>query len=302
MGHNHAEHSTNRRRLQLVLGISVAAAVGQGVVAHFSSSLALAADAAHLVGDSFGIVVALVAMSVARRPRGPGSPSSFGLLRTEILAAGVNGILVLGLSLTIAVTAVRRLMTPHPIDVGWVFVAAAIALVANVIGMLLLKQGAEHSLNMRGAYLEVLGDTLGSLAVLVSALIVWATGWLYADTLASLFIALLMAPRAVRLLIEVGSVLMERTPAGVHLEMLRDHLLSVDGVVDVHDVHVWQITSDLPVLTAHISVGESVVAMTAAHEILDQLHACVRDHFDVEHSTFQIEPLGHRAVESQAHA
>lgn len=301
MGHDHGAGQVNRRRLLWVLAISGLVLVIEVVAGLVTGSLALLADAGHVASDCFGLVLALVAMSVARISHAPTSRSTFGYHRTEIIAAGANGMLLVGVAVMVVISAARRLGDPPHVDAGPVIVTALIGLTANVAGICLLRGGAEHSLNVRGAYLEVLGDAIGSIAVLVSATVIAVTGWLYADPIASLAIAVLIAPRALSLLRDVVEVLMERTPRGVDLETVRRHMLELDGVVDVHDLHVWTITSGMPVMSAHVTVDESVAAMGDAHTILDRLSDCLHEHFDVEHSTFQIEPVGHRGREHHAH-
>jgi cobalt-zinc-cadmium efflux system protein len=303
MGHDHA-HGTgvkHRGRLALVLVLSLLVLVVEAVVAWFTGSLALLADAGHVLGDSAGIVLALAAISAAQRGGRPGSRRSFGYHRTEVLAAGLNGLILLGLAGWIVVSAVRRLGDAPEIEGGLVLAAGAVGLVVNLVGLLLLRSGAEESMNVRGAYLEVLGDALGSVAVLVSATVILTTGWDAADPVASLVIAAMIVPRAVSLLREVAEVLLEGTPRGVDLEELRSHIMSAEGVLDVHDLHVWTITSGMPVMSAHVVVDDSVTQMGEAHAVLDRLRECLADHFDVEHSTFQIEPAGHADSEPHIH-
>lgn len=303
MGHDHA-HGTgaqHRGRLLVVLGLAATVFVVELVVALTTGSLALLADAGHVLGDSVGIVLALAAITVAQRGGRPGSRRSFGYHRTEVLAAGLNGLLLLVLCGWIVWTAVNRLGDPVDLDGLPVLVAGLVGLAANVVGLVILRDGAEESLNVRGAYLEVLGDALGSVAVLVAAGVVLATGWHQADAVASLVIAAMIVPRAVSLLREVVEVLLESTPKDVDLAQLREHLLRADGVVDVHDLHVWTITSGMPVMSAHIVVDDSVERMGEAHAVLDRLRSCLAEHFDVEHSTLQLEPRGHATSEHHLH-
>ena len=303
MGHDHA-HGTgvrHRGRLALVLALTVAVLVVEAVVAWITGSLALLADAGHLLGDSFGILMALVAITVAQRGGGLGSRRSFGFLRTEVIAAGLNGLILLGLAGWVVYNAVSRLGSSPELEATPILAAGAIGLVVNVIGLLLLRGGAQESLNVRGAYLEVLGDALGSVAVLVSATVILTTGWDGADAVASLVIAAMIVPRAVSLLREVVEVLLESTPRDVDLDDLRAHILEVEGVRDVHDLHVWTITSGMPVMSAHIVVEDTVTGMDEAHGVLDTLRSCLSEHFDVEHSTFQIEPTGHAESEQHLH-
>ncbi|MGI9085128.1 MAG: cation diffusion facilitator family transporter [Aeromicrobium sp.] len=303
MGHDqaHGTGTRHRGRLAVVLALSLTVLVVEAITAWFTGSLALLADAGHVLGDSFGIVMALAAISVAQRGGRPGSRRTFGYHRTEIIAAGINGLVLLGLAGWIVVSAVRRLGDAPEIDAALVLAAGAIALVVNLVGLVLLRRGAEESLNVRGAYLEVLGDALGSVAVLVSATVMLATGWNAADAVASLVIAAMIVPRSVSLLREVAEVLLEGSPRDVDLAELRSHILSTEGVTDVHDLHVWTITSGMPVMSAHVVVDDSVTRMGEAHAVLDRLRDCLADHFDVEHSTFQIEPAGHADTEPHIH-
>ena len=303
MGHEHAHGSgvRHRGRLLIALALSVTVLLVEAVGAWLTGSLALLADAGHVLGDSVGIVMALAAITVAQVGGRPGSRRTFGYHRTEVLAAGLNGLLLLGLAAWVVVTAIRRLSDAPEISAGPVLLAAGVGLVANVIALLVLRDGARESLNVRGAYLEVVGDALGSVAVLVSAVVIVVTEWYAVDAVASLVIAAMIVPRAIALLREVAEVLLEGSPRDVDLEELRRHILGVDGVVDVHDLHVWTITSGMPVMSAHVVVDDSVSGMVDAHTVLDRLGECCSDHFDVEHSTFQIEPAGHADSEPHVH-
>jgi cobalt-zinc-cadmium efflux system protein len=303
MGHDHAHGAgvQHRGRLAVVLGLSLAVLVVEAVVAWVTGSLALLADAGHMLGDSFGIAMALAAIAVAQRGGAAGSRRSFGYHRTEILVAGLNGLVLLGLAVWVTVSAVRRVGDAPELDGGLIMVAGVIGLVINLVGLLLLRDGSRESLNVRGAYLEVMGDALGSVAVLISAIVILLTGWYAADAIASLVIAAMIVPRAISLLREVAEVLLEATPRDVDLEELREHIMGTPGVADVHDLHVWTITSGMPVMSAHVVVEDSVTGMEEAHAVLDRLRGCLAEHFDVEHSTFQIEPAGHLDSEPHAH-
>jgi len=291
-GHAHGAGVQHRGRLALVLTLSLTVLVVEAVVGWLTGSLALIADAGHMLSDSIGIAMALAAITVAQLGR-PGSRRTFGYHRTEVLAAGLNGLILIGLAAWIAWRAIGRLDQPHELEAWPVLIAGTVGLIVNITGLFLLRQGASESLNVRGAYLEVMGDALGSVAVLVSAGIVLTTGWTRADAIASLLIAAFIVPRAISLLREVAEVLLEGTPRDVDLDELRRHIMGAPGVVDVHDLHVWTITSGMPVMSAHVVVDDSVSAMGQAHEVLDGLRGCLAEHFDVEHSTFQIEPVGH---------
>ncbi len=304
-GHDHAPSGAgvrHRRKLVVVLVLTLTVLVVQAVVAMLTGSLALLADAGHMLSDSIGLVMALAAIAVAQRGAAPGSRRTFGHHRTEILAAGANGLLLTGLCGWIVLSAVGRLEDPAELEAWPVLAAGAVGLVVNVIGLLVLRSGAQESLNVRGAYLEVLGDALGSVAVIVSAVVILLTGWVRADAVASLAIAVLILPRAFSLLRDVGAVLMESSPQDVDLAELRRHILETPGVADVHDLHVWTITSGMPVMSAHVVVEDSIEEMGQAHEVLDGLRACLAEHFDVAHSTLQLEPRGHADSEPHLHA
>ena len=290
-----------RRRLVAVLVLTVVVMLVEAGVAWASGSLALLADAGHMLTDAAAIILALAAMTVARIEVGAASRRSFGWARVEVLAAGVNAIGLLVLCGFIVWHAVERLGEPTEVRAGWTLIAAGIGFVANLVGVWLLNRDAQESLNIRAAFLEVAADALGSLAVVVSSLVILTTGWHQADALASLFIAAFVVPRAVILLREVAEVLLEATPRHVDLDELREHILTTPGVVDVHDLHVWTITSSQPVMSAHVVVDDDVSEMGQARMVLDRLRACLADHFDVEHSTFQIEGSGHADSEPHVH-
>lgn len=303
--HDHApgggiRGASNRRLLAVSLAITGVVMIVQVVGALLSGSLALLADAVHMFTDAAGLVIALVAAAVAARPAN--DRSTFGYQRAEVFGALVNGVVLLALSAWIAVEGVQRLMNPADVEVagGLMLVVAVVGLVANGAAMWLLSGAQRRSMNVRGAYLEVLGDLIGSAAVIVAAIAIVATGWVQADAVASLLIAAMIIPRAIGLLREVVSVLSESVPKGTQVRDIRDHILQTPGVVDVHDVHVWQLTRGAPVFSAHVVVDDGAMADGRAGGILIRLQACLSEHFDVEHSTFQLEPAGH--VEHDAHA
>jgi len=300
MGHSHG-HLPSRRRLVVVLGLTLTVMVTEAVVAWMSGSLALLADAGHMLTDAAAITLALAAITVARIEVGPASRQTFGWARAEVIAAGINAIGLLGLCGFIGWHAIARLRAPTEVEAGWALVGASVGLAANLAGMWLLNRDAHESLNLRGAFLEVTADALGSVAVLVSSVVILTTGWRQADAVASLLIAAFVLPRAVALLREVAEVLLEATPRHIDLDELRGHILSIPGVVGVHDLHVWTIASALPVMSAHVVVDDDVSEMGQAHVVLERLRSCLADHFDVEHSTFQIEGSGHADSEPHVH-
>ncbi|GAA3702404.1 cation diffusion facilitator family transporter [Microlunatus aurantiacus] len=304
-GHSH-DHGVgtaagkHRRRLVLVLGINAGVLVLQLIGGLVSGSLALLADAGHMLTDSTGLIIALVAVSLAARPAT--SSRTFGLQRVEILAALTNGLLLVGVAVWVLIQAVDRWSQPEQVDSGLMLVIALVGAAANTVGLLVLRGGKDESLNLRGAYLEVLGDLMGSAAVVIAAVIILLTGWTRADSIASLAIVVLILPRAWSLLRDVVDVLLEATPKGVDLATVREHIREVPGVVDVHDLHAWTITSGVPVLSAHVVVDDACIADGRAGEVLDRLGECLGDHFDVGHCTFQLEPVGHAEHEGAHHA
>jgi cobalt-zinc-cadmium efflux system protein len=304
VGHDHAAHGVtaggaHRRRLTVVLGLTLVVLVAEVVGAVLSGSLALLADAGHMATDAAGIALALGAVTLAQRPaRGR---RTFGWQRIEILAAVANGLLLLGVAGYVLVEAVLRIGEPAEISSELMLVVAGAGLVVNLVSLALLHRGRSDSLNVRGAYLEVLGDAFGSLAVLVAGVVILTTGWAYADTLASLAIGFLVVPRAWHLLREALDVLLEAAPRGVDLDDVRAHILAVDGVLGVHDLHAWTITSGLPVLSAHVVVSDAALQEGHGGRVLDALCSCLGSHFDVEHCTFQLEAEAHAGHEAPVH-
>ncbi|MBD3756902.1 MULTISPECIES: cation diffusion facilitator family transporter [Microbacterium] len=300
--HDHApsgiRDASNQRLLTISLCLTAAIMLVQIAGAILTGSLALLADAAHMFADSSALVIALIASIVAARPAD--DRNTYGYQRAEVFGALINAVILIALMAWITVEALQRLLAPVEADVAapLMLAVAAVGLVANAVSMYLLSAAQRRSINVRGAYLEVLGDLIGSAVVIVAAAIIWATGWMPADAVASLVIAVMIVPRAIGLLREAFSVLGERAPRGTAVGAIRDHILREPGVVDVHDVHVWQLTRGAPVFTAHVVVEPGVLAGGSA-ALLSRLQGCLSEHFDVEHSTFQMEPAGHR--EHDAH-
>jgi len=304
MGHDHgAAHGTasaaHRGRLAIVLALTGGVFVVELVGALLSGSLALLADAAHMATDALGIGMALGAVTLAQRPaRGR---RTFGWQRIEVLAAVANGLLLLGVGCYVVIEGIRRIGDPPDIHSGWMLGVAVVGLLVNVVSLTLLHGGHRESLNTRGAYLEVVGDAFGSVAVIIAAVVISTTGWTAADVVASFAVGALVLPRAWSLLREALDVLLETAPRGVDLAEVRAHVLGVAGVLDVHDLHAWTITSGLPVLSAHVVVDDEVLADGHGGRVLDALCHCLGDHFDLEHCTFQLEAAGHRGHEAPVH-
>ena len=286
-----------RGRLRVALAITLTVMVVEIFGGLVADSLALVADAAHMATDALGLGMALLAIHFANRP--PSATRTFGYARAEILAALANCLLLLGVGGYVLYEAVQGFITPAGTEGELTIVFGAIGLVANMVSLTLLMRGQKESLNVRGAFLEVAADALGSLAVIISALVILGTGWQAADPIASLVIGLMIVPRTFKLLRETLDVLLESAPKGVDMTEVRSHILALDGVEDVHDLHAWTITSGMPVLSAHVVVRSDVLSAIGHEKMLHELQGCLGDHFDVEHCTFQLEPSGH--AEHEAH-
>lgn len=283
-----------------VLGITLGVVVIQTAGAILSGSLSLLADAGHMLSDAAGVTIALMAAWIAGRPAS--DQRTYGLQRAEVLAALANALILIVISAVIFTEAVRRFSAPPLVQTDIMLFAAILGAAANLASLLVLRTAQEESLNIRGAYLEVLGDLLGSLAVIAAAAVIKLTGFQAADTIASVLIALMILPRAWSLLRDVVDVLLEATPKGVEVQMIREHILSVAGVTDVHDIHIWTITSGVPVFSAHVVVDDGVLNARGADQLLDKLISCLGSHFDTDHCTFQLEPASHSEHEANQHA
>ncbi len=285
--------ASNRTLLTISLVVTSVVMIVQVVGAILTGSLALLADAAHMFTDAAALVIALVASIVAARPAN--DRRTFGYRRAEVFGALINAVILIVLSLGIAWEGVKRLIDPGEVEVqgGLMLIVAVVGMLANAFALWLLSAAQRTSINVRGAYLEVLGDLIGSVAVIIAAVVIVTTGWMPVDALASLLIAAMILPRAAGLLREVFSVLLEAAPEGTHVAEIREHLLGAEGVRDVHDVHVWQLTRGAPVFSAHVVVDPEVLTSGRAGTLLAELQGCLADHFDVEHSTIQLEPAGH---------
>ena len=284
----------HRRALLSALAVSTAVLVVEVIAGLASNSLALLADAGHMLADVAGMALSLGAITIAARSRSP--DRTFGLYRLEILAASLNAVVLLGIGVVVLVEAVRRFSEPPTIASTMVLVVATGALIANAVSLRLLRHGHQSSLNVRAAYLEVLGDLLGSAAVLVAGVVIATTGWLQADAVASVVIAVLIVPRTVVLLRDSIDVLLEARPKGVDMKEVERHILEAPGVAEVHDLHAWTITSGMNVVSAHVVLGPEGVP----GDVLDHLGRCLSDDFDINHSTFQLETPEHVRWEAEA--
>lgn len=302
-GHDHGGLLTatgrHRRALTMVLALTITVAVAEVVGAAITGSLVLLADAAHMAADAAGVGLSLLAAYFASRPAS--GHRTFGYARAEILAAMANALILLAMAAFIFTEAISRLMSPQTVHSPLLIVFGVIALLANGASLLVLRRGQGESLNMRGAFLEVTADTLGSAAVIVTGVIIELTGFTRIDPIASLAVGVLILPRTWKLLREALEVLLEASPPDIDLGELRSHMTSLAGVREVHDLHLWTITSGLPVLSAHIVVEPEVISEGRSATMLDSLQACLRGHFDVAHSTFQLELAGHADHEHPMH-
>ncbi|MPZ22938.1 MAG: cation diffusion facilitator family transporter [Dehalococcoidia bacterium] len=261
-----------------------------------ANSLALLADSGHMFTDVVGIGLALGAIWLAGRPAN--DARTFGLYRLEILAAVANAALLFAVAGLILYESWRRLSEPQTVETGLMLAVAFAGLLANAVSLALLRDAQRESLNLRGAYMEVLSDLLGSVAVLVAAIVIIATGLHEADLVASALIAAFIIPRTWGLLREAVDVLLEATPRGVDLKEVRTHILGLPGVHDVHDLHAWTVTSGLNVVSAHVVLKDGADGSA----VLDCLNECLSGDFDIEHSTFQLESSDRRRLEQASHA
>jgi len=288
-----------RGRLRIVLIITVTVLLAEVIGAAVSGSLALLADAGHMLSDVAGLTLAWFAALLAQRPAT--LARTWGYRRAEVLAAVGQAAVLLAVGGFVIIEAIRRLVNPPEVASAAMVAFGVVGLLGNLAGIAVLVGARSANLNMRAAFLEVVNDALGSLAVLVAALVIAVTGWLRADALASLLIGALIIPRTLKILREAIDVLLESTPRGLELNEVREHLMGVGQVQGVHDLHASQVATGLPVLTAHVVVGDSCFSDGHLPALLDELQRCLAGHFDVEHSTFQFEPGGHEAHEPSAH-
>jgi cobalt-zinc-cadmium efflux system protein len=296
-GHTHGDAATragarHAGRLWWAFALVAGVFVLEAVAGLVTGSLALLSDAGHMLTDVIGLGMALAAIHLANRA-GTGGGRSFGLYRLEILAAFANAILLFGVAGYVLFEAVTRLGDPPEIAVGTVLVVASVGLAVNIVAYLLLRPGAAESVNVEGAYLEVVADLIGSVGVIVSAAVIAVTGWQWLDAVAGAVLAVWILPRAWRLGWRALRVLIQAAPPGLDLAAVRTDLAEVDGVVDVHDLHVWTLTSEMDVASAHVMVS----ADTDAHAVLDRARTILAERYGVSHATLQVEPDDHTGCE-----
>ncbi len=291
-GHTHTAAGENKKRLAIVLALTTTYLVAEVVGGLFTGSLALLADAGHMLTDVAGLGLALMAIRFAERPATP--ERTYGFYRVEILAALANSVVLIGISVYILYEAYHRFLNPPEVQSKAMLAVASVGLLINLLGIYLLRAASKESLNMKCAYYEVFSDLLTSIGVIAAALIMLTTGWYYADPLISAGIGLFILPRTWLLLRDAVGVLLEGTPADVNLAALREAIKDVAGVADVHDLHVWSLTSGVNAMSVH-----TVLADHALHdEVLAAVQNRVISDFKIAHATIQVECKGCGALET----
>lgn len=297
-GHSHGDlraGARHARRLMISFGIIGSLFVVEAIAGVLSGSLALLSDAGHMFTDVLGLGMALGAIHLANRGA-QRSGRSFGLYRSEILAALANAVLLFAVAGYVLYEAVGRISEPHGIPAGAVLAVATAGLIANLIVFRLLRSGAKESLNVEGAYVEVLADLVGSVAVILSSIVIALTGWEWVDPVAGALLGLWILPRAGRVARSALRVLMQAAPPDVDIAALERDLAQIPGVTDVHDVHVWTLTSEMDVASVHLMV----TAETDNHEVLDLARQLLADGYGVSHATLQVEPSDHKGCSDVA--
>lgn len=300
-GHSHAQGETDRKRLAAALAVTLSIMTVGIIGAAWSGSLALLADAGHMLTDAIGLVIALVAASLALRP--PTMKRTWGFKRAEVIAAAGQALILLAIGVFVLVEAVRRLVSAPEVAHGPMLWFGVAGLAGNIVALVILSSSRANSFNLRAAFLEVLNDALGSVAVIIGAVVIATTGWTRADAIASLFIGALIVPRTIVLLRDTVHVLLASTPKGLDLEEVREHMLSMDHVEDVHDLHAELIATGVPVITGHVVIRNECLRDGHAMEILANLQSCVASHFEIPvgHATFQLETAEHSSQERLVH-
>lgn len=295
-GHNHGPAASEtgypgdfRKKLWIAFSITATIVVAQAIGSFITGSLALLTDTAHAITDAFGLLVALIAGTLMLKPAN--SKRTWGFRRIEVIAALGQSALLLVVGTYAAIEGIRRLFEPPEVPASELLIFGIIGLVANTIAITVLASSRGSNFNMRAAFLEVLNDALGSLGVIIAAIVIATTGFTQADAIAGLFIVSLIVPRALTLMCETIGVLMEFTPKGLDLDKVRSHILELDHVQDVHDLHASTVATGLPTLTAHVVVADECFTDGHAAQMLQEIKDCVAGHFEVSvhHSTFQIE-------------
>jgi cobalt-zinc-cadmium efflux system protein len=302
-GHSHAPTAgltdVARGRLTAVLGVTLAVLLVEVIGAVVSGSLALFADAGHMLTDVAGLSLAVVAARLVGRPAT--SARTWGFQRAEVLAAAAQAAVLLAVGGYVIVEAIRRLVTAPDVASTAMIVFGVVGLTGNLVALAILFRSRDHTMNTRAAFLEVANDALGSVAVLIAAVVIATTGWDRADGVASLLIGALILPRTWKLLRESVDVLLESTPKDLDLAVVREHVLRVPHVIAIHDLHASQVATHLPTFSAHVVVDEACFHDGHLKSLLDDIQGCLSGHFDVEHSTIQFEAASHADHEPARH-
>jgi cobalt-zinc-cadmium efflux system protein len=300
-GHDHGiGANADTRSLATALALIVGFLVVEVVVALASGSVALLADAGHMLSDAGAIAGSLWAIRLAARPAT--GDWTFGFKRAEILSAAVNGITLLVVGILVGIESVERLFDPPAVDGGPVLAVALLGVAVNVAATWVLSRANRGSLNVEGAFQHIVTDLYAFIGTVIAAIVILTTGYVRADAIASLIVVGLMLHSAWCLLRDSGRVLLEAAPKTVALADVREHMLEVPEILGVHDLHVWTVTSDLPALSAHVVIDDACFTNGRSPMILDHLQECLQGHFDVEHSTFQLEPASHLTHEAGHHS
>lgn len=292
-GHDHHGHShghvsvreQSRSAMLIVLGMTSTLMIVEVCVGFYTHSLALLADAGHMLSDVAALVLALVAYWFSQKPATP--DKTFGYYRSEILASFFNALLLVGISAYILYESYQRLKQPPEIIAGPVLAVAVVGLVINIVSLRLLQHGAKQSLNAKAAYLEVLGDSFATAGVIISSVLILTMKWTLADPIVSGLIGIAILPRTWMLLRECINILMEGTPGHIDLDALRQALMAVEGVVDVHHIHVWTITSGLDAMSGHVTIDNRAPSDT----VLTEVTRILNDDFELHHTTIQVEQI-----------
>lgn len=281
----------NKGKLKLVLGLTLTYLIAEVIGGILTKSLALLADAGHMLTDVGGLALALFAINITQRKASP--QKTYGFYRAEILAALANACVLIFISLYILYEAWQRFKNPPEVQSASMLIVAAIGLAVNIAGMMIMKKSSGESLNMKGAYFEVISDMLTSVGVIIAGIIMLTTGWYYADPILSAGIGLFILPRTWVLLKAAVGVLLEGTPGDVNVEELRSAILKISGVKAVHDLHVWSLTSGYNAMSVHVVMNEE----TELNAMLSKINSMITGNFKIAHTTIQLETEGYKENE-----
>jgi cobalt-zinc-cadmium efflux system protein len=286
--HTHEYHSmikANQHRLLVAISITGSMAIVELIGGILSNSLALIGDAAHMFTDTLALGLSLFALNIAKRPAS--QTRTYGYLRAEILAALTNGIVLILISAYLSYEAYRRFTEPPQIQGGLMLVVAIIGLLANVIGLAILRSGGRQNLNVKGAFLHMWSDAVSSIGVIVAAVIILLTGWSFADPIITILIVVLILRGAIGLVVEASNILLETVPKHLNVSQITSEVKEIKGVKDIHDIHLWTITSGVYALSCHLLIEDRMVSSSA--EIVAEVNQTLSQKFGIGHSTLQLE-------------